>query len=162
MNVSLKSVRSDEIGVEDSSRSIVIQIPCQNEEGSLPEMLERVAEIQVDDCCIRLLLINDGSTDRTVEVAKAAGLNCVVSHTRNRGLAAAFTTGLDECLRMGADIIVNTDGDGQYPASEIPRLIEPILAGRADLVIGDRQPSSDMRQSWLKRKLQRLGSKTVS
>ena len=141
---------------------VLIQIPCLNEAGTLGATLDSLGAVELSDCSVRWLLINDGSTDSTVDVALAAGVDRVVSHTRNRGLAAAFTTGLDECLRMGADIIVNTDGDGQYPASEIPRLLEPILAGRADMVIGDRRPSEDVRSSWLKRKLQKLGSRTVS
>ena len=141
---------------------VLIQIPCLNEAGTLGAMLESLAVVETSGDSVRLLLINDGSADSTVDIARAAGVDRVVSHTRNRGLAAAFTTGLDECLRMGADIIVNTDGDGQYPASEIPRLLEPILAGRADMVIGDRRPSEDVRSSWLKRKLQKLGSRTVS
>lgn len=141
---------------------MVVQVPCLNEEASLGQALSSLALIEVDSCEVRVLIINDGSTDGTAEAAEAAGVDRIVSHTRNRGLAAAFTTGLDACLQMGADIIVNTDGDGQYPASEIPRLIEPILAGRADLTIGDRRPGEDLRQSWLKRKLQWLGSRVVS
>lgn len=145
-----------------SGRTILVQIPCLNEADTLQPTLDGIGRVDVVGGSIRLLLIDDGSTDRTVEVAEAAEVDRIVSHTRNRGLAAAFTTGLDACLQMGADIIVNTDGDGQYPASEIPRLIEPILAGRADLVIGDRRPGEDLRQSWLKRKLQWLGSRVVS
>ena len=140
----------------------IIQIPCLNEEDSLGETLLNIGAIQADGCMLRVLILDDGSTDQTLEVARNAGVDLVVSHKRNRGLAAAFDSGLAACLRAGADIIVNTDADGQYPASEIPRLLEPILAGRADLVIGDRRPGDDLRLPWLKRKLQKLGSRVVS
>jgi glycosyltransferase involved in cell wall biosynthesis len=141
---------------------LFVQIPCLNEEGSLGTMLRNLNNLEITDYSLHLLIVDDGSTDRTLEVARNAGVDLIVSHKRNRGLAAAFDSGLAACLRAGADIIVNTDADGQYPASEIPRLLEPILSGRADLVIGDRRPSEDMRLPWLKRKLQKLGSKVVS
>ncbi len=145
-----------------NSSWLCIQLPCLNEQEALAGTL-RCLPNSIDGVCgIRVVVVDDGSTDRTVEVARSAGVDVVVSHSMNRGLAAAFDSGLAACLREGADIIVNTDADGQYPASEIPRLLEPILAGRADLVIGDRRPGEDMRVPWLKRKLQKLGSRVVS
>ncbi|MCA9036711.1 MAG: glycosyltransferase family 2 protein, partial [Planctomycetaceae bacterium] len=112
----------DERGIM-KAQCVIVQIPCLNEAGTLRSTLDSLGAVENPGGSVQLLLINDGSTDSTVDVAIAARVDRVVSHTRNRGLAAAFTTGLDECLRMGADIIVNTDGDGQYPASEIPRLL---------------------------------------
>ena len=141
---------------------VCIQIPCLNEEESIKRTLREVKDVQSGSCQVQVVLVDDGSTDRTRVVAQDAGVELIVAHKRNRGLAAAFMSGLDACLKAGADIIVNTDADGQYPASEIPRLLEPILSGRADLVIGNRRPSEDMRLSWLKRKLQKLGSRVVS
>jgi glycosyltransferase involved in cell wall biosynthesis len=108
-----------------------------------------------------VLVIDDGSNDRTVEVARQNGADYIVHHTRNKGLARAFRTGLDVCLRLGADIIVNTDGDNQYPQEDIPRLIAPILSGAADIVIGDRQTWTIPEFSPVKKALQALGSHVV-
>ena len=115
--------------------------------------------------CIETLVIDDGSRDDTVAVARSLGVDHVVGHTRNLGLARTFVTGLEHSLALGADIIVNTDGDNQYPGASIPDLIAPILAGRADLVIADRQVSQVEHFSPLKKSLQWLGSwmvRTVS
>ena len=110
---------------------------------------------------VETLVIDDGSTDRTVEVARELGITHVVQLVTHQGLAAAFQRGLHECLARGADVIVNTDADNQYEASHIPRLTEPILAGRADYVVGDRSVESLPHFSWIKKKLQRFGSYVV-
>jgi len=140
---------------------LIVQIPCYNEAQTLPLVLGSIPQTIPGLTGIETLVIDDGSTDGTAEVAAAAGATHVVRHIGNKGLAEAFRTGLDACLRLGADIIVNTDGDNQYPAAEIPHLIAPILAGEADMVIGDRQPATVAHFSPLKRLLQALGSWTV-
>ncbi len=140
---------------------VIIQIPCLNEEETLPVTLADLpGEIAGADA-VETLVIDDGSTDRTVEVAREHGVDHIVSHSHNRGLARAFRTGLSACLRLGADVIVNTDADNQYPGADIPRLVTPILEGRADIVIGDRQTDTVEHFSWIKKKLQRLGSSVV-
>jgi glycosyltransferase involved in cell wall biosynthesis len=111
--------------------------------------------------CVQWLVVDDGSTDGTGEVARRLGVDHVVRHARNRGLAQAFRTGIDASLRLGADIIVNTDADNQYPGTEIPRLIQPILEGRADVVIGDRRTQDLEHFSTTKKILQRFGSFVV-
>ncbi len=139
---------------------VIIQIPCLNEEETLPEVLR---DIPASTPTVRYetLVIDDGSTDRTVEVARAMGVNYIVRHRGRRGLPAAFQSGIDAALKLGADIIVNTDGDHQYPGSSIPELIEPIIAGRADIVIGDRQTGNIAHFSRQKKILQRVGSWVV-
>jgi glycosyltransferase involved in cell wall biosynthesis len=140
---------------------LIVQIPCYNEETTLPAVIASIPrEIDGIDQ-VEVLVVDDGSTDRTAAVARLSGANHVVRHRANRGLADAFQTGLDACLKLGADIIVNTDGDNQYPQADIPRLIEPILKGRADVVVGDRQPSKIPHFSRHKKLLQALGSWTV-
>jgi glycosyltransferase involved in cell wall biosynthesis len=137
---------------------LIIQIPCLNEETTLPETLADLPrEVEGVDV-VEWLIIDDGSTDRTVEVARAHGVDHVVSHTQNQGLARAFSSGLDACLRLGADIIVNTDADNQYDAKGIPALVAPILAGEADFVVGDRGTDMISHFSWTKKRLQQLGS----
>ena len=140
---------------------LFVQIPCYNEEATLPLVVRSIPRSirGVDE--VRVLVIDDGSTDRTVEVAHELGVDYVVSHRRNRGLAAAFQTGLDACLQLGADIIVNTDGDNQYPQQEIPRLIRPILEGHADMVVADRQVDRIEHFSVVKKLLQKVGSWAV-
>jgi len=140
---------------------LIIQIPCFDEEQTLPDTLgDLPREIPgVDE--VEWLVIDDGSTDRTVEVARAGGVDHVVRLTNNRGLAAAFQAGLDACLKLGADVIVNTDADNQYNGGDIPRLLEPILAGHADMVIGDRGTDQIEHFSPLKKRLQRWGSAVV-
>lgn len=137
---------------------LIIQIPCYNEEqtletalNALPQHIEGIDEIEY-------LIINDGSRDRTVEVAKAWGVQHIVNFKRNKGLARGFTAGLDEALRQGADIIVNTDADNQYCGDDIEKLVAPILAGESDIVIGARPIDSISHFSFLKKKLQHLGS----
>jgi glycosyltransferase involved in cell wall biosynthesis len=140
---------------------LIIQIPCFNEELTLPSTLgDLPREIQGIDQ-VEWLVIDDGSTDRTVEVAREHGVHHVVRLTNNRGLAAAFQAGLDASLKLGADIIVNTDADNQYFGGDIPKLVEPILAGDADMVIGDRETDQVEHFSPLKKRLQRLGSAVV-
>ena len=140
---------------------LIIQIPCYNEAQTLAEALADIPRSIPGFDCVETLVIDDGSLDDTVAVARREGVDHVVQHGRNRGLAQAFQTGLDFALRLGADVIVNTDGDNQYAAQEIPRLVAPIVAGEADLVIGDRQPQHSVYFSGVKRWLQKWGSWTV-
>jgi glycosyltransferase involved in cell wall biosynthesis len=140
---------------------VIIQIPCYNEEEYLPVTLENLPKHidGVDE--LEVLIIDDGCTDNTVEVARAHGVHHIVQHTTNKGLAAAFQSGLNGCLQHGADIIVNTDADNQYPGQSIPDLIRPILEKQADMVIGDRQTDKIKHFSPSKKVLQRWGSGVV-
>ncbi|MDZ7675216.1 MAG: glycosyltransferase family 2 protein [Acidimicrobiales bacterium] len=140
---------------------LIIQMPCLNEEDQLPVSLPALPrEIEgIDE--IEWLIIDDGSTDRTVEVARELGVDHVVRLTSNKGLAHAFQAGLDAALKLGADIIVNTDADNQYDAGDIPKLVAPILEGTADMVIGDRDVRSIQHFSVVKKNLQVLGSWVV-
>lgn len=140
---------------------LIIQIPCLNEEESLLKTLQDLPKhIQGVDT-IETLIIDDGSTDRTSEVARRYGVHHIVRFTKHKGLARAFYAGLDASLKAGADIIVNTDADGQYKGADIPRLIQPILEGKADIVIGNRDIENVQQFSWTKKRLQRLGSWVV-
>src|SRR5665648_1168035 len=141
---------------------VFIQVPCLNEEETLPAVLQSIpTEIEgVDE--IEILVIDDGSTDRTLEVARAHGVRHFVHHTRNMGLARSFRDGVDYALSHGADIVVNTAGDNQYPQDRIGDLVQPILAGAADIVIADRQTSTIAHFSPLKKVMQRLGSHVVN
>ena len=123
---------------------LFIQIPCYNEEATLPGTLKDLPRRVKGFTTVEWLIIDDGSTDRTVEAAKACGVHHVVSFTKNQGLARGFMAGLDACVKLGADVIVNTDADNQYRADDIPALVKPILEGRADIVIGER-PISEIR-----------------
>lgn len=140
---------------------LIIQIPCYNEEVFLPITLSELPRKidGVDE--IEWLIIDDGSQDNTIEVARKAGVDHIVRHTTNKGLAAAFQTGLNASLERGADIIVNTDADNQYPAQYIPDLIRPILMSKADIVIADRQVEKIQHFSRRKKFLQKLGSWVV-
>lgn len=140
---------------------LIIQIPCYNEAetleialNDLPKQINGIDEIEY-------LIINDGSKDNTVEVARNWGVNHVVSFKRNKGLAHGFMAGIDACLRNGADIIVNTDADNQYVGEDIEKLVRPILEGKTDIVIGERPIDTTEHFSPLKKKLQHLGSWTV-
>src|SRR5271157_4039716 len=139
-------------------KKLIVQIPCYNEVATLRETLAALPRQIPGIDRIEILIVDDGSKDNTVEVARAAGVHHVVRFPRNLGLAAAFTAGLEECLRQGADIIVNTDADNQYEAKDICRLVEPLLAGRAEIVVGDRQVKRLQNFSPLKRRLQAAGS----
>ena len=140
---------------------LIIQIPCLNEEESLPKTLEALPKHIAGVDVIETLIINDGSTDNTVEVAKQHGVNHVISFTKRKGLARAFGAGLDAAVKADADIIVNTDADGQYKGEDIPRLIKPILEGQADIVVGNRDIENIQQFSWIKKRLQRIGSTIV-
>lgn len=140
---------------------LIVQIPCFNEEATLPETLADIPR-QLDGIdMIEVLVIDDGSTDRTVEVARELGVQHIVCNRHNLGLAKTFRNGLDACLRAGADIVVNTDGDNQYCGADIAKLVAPIVAGKADLVIGDRQTASIAHFSPTKKFLQWFGSGVV-
>ena len=140
---------------------LIIQIPCLNEELTLPETLKDLPKSLNGIDNIEILVINDGSTDRTVEVAEEHGVHHVLSLTNNKGLAKAFIYGINHALHLGADIIVNTDADNQYFGGDIVKLIEPILKKRADIVIGDRKVETIGHFSPIKILLQKLGSWTV-
>lgn len=140
---------------------LIIQIPCFNEETTLPVTLADLPREVAGFDTVEWLVIDDGSIDRTVEVARANGVDHIVRLTNNKGLAAGFQAGLDACLKLGADVIVNTDADNQYDASYIPALVTPILEGNADMVVGDRQIMEIEHFSPLKKMLQRLGSWVV-
>jgi glycosyltransferase involved in cell wall biosynthesis len=141
---------------------VFVQVPCLNEEETLPSVLESIpTHIDgVDELVI--LIIDDGSTDRTLEVAREHGVTHFVHHTRNMGLARSFRDGVHYALAHGADIVVNTDGDNQYPQGRIPDLLAPLLAGEADIAIGDRQTHKIAHFSAGKKFLQRVGSQVVN
>jgi glycosyltransferase involved in cell wall biosynthesis len=140
---------------------LIIQLPCLNEEDQLPATLADLPRRVPGIDRVEWLVVDDGSTDRTVEVARAHGVDHVVKLTNNKGLASAFQAGLDASLKLGADVIVNTDADNQYSADAIPALVAPIVAGRADMVIGDRNVRDIDHFSPTKKALQRLGSWAV-
>jgi glycosyltransferase involved in cell wall biosynthesis len=140
---------------------LIIQIPCYNEEATLPHTIGDLPRALPGVDEIEYLVVDDGSTDRTVEVARELGVHHVVRLRQNRGLAYAFTAGLDAAVEAGADVIVNTDADNQYQGEDVGRLILPILEGRADIVVGDRGVAVLEHFSPLKRFLQRLGSWVV-
>jgi glycosyltransferase involved in cell wall biosynthesis len=140
---------------------LIIQIPCYNEAATLPATLADLPRAVPGMDAVEVLVVDDGSTDGTAETARALGVQHIVRHPQNRGLAAAFATGLDACLAAGADVIVNTDGDNQYCGGDVAALVGPILAGQADIVVGDRGVAALAYFSPTKRALQRLGSWVV-
>ncbi len=140
---------------------LIIQIPCLNEAESLPETLKELPRVIDGIDVIEILIIDDGSTDDSEAVARAHGAHHVVRTTRSRGLAAVFKEGIDASLALGADFIVNTDADNQYPGTAIPDLVAPLLRGEADMVIGDRKVENVEHFSATKKKLQALGSWVV-
>src|SRR3954467_9873876 len=140
---------------------LIIQIPCLNEEETLPVTLADLPREVAGFETVEWLIIDDGSTDRTIEVARSNGVEHIVRLTNNKGLAEGFQAGLDAALKLGADVIVNTDADNQYSGHDIPKLVAPIVAGTADMVVGDRETNSIEHFSPLKKRLQRLGSWVV-
>jgi glycosyltransferase involved in cell wall biosynthesis len=142
-------------------KKLIIQIPCLNEAQTLPATVADLPRSVPGVDVIETLVIDDGSRDGTADVARACGVDHVVRLTRNKGLAAAFTAGIDAALKLGADFIVNTDADNQYAGHEIPKLLAPLLRGEADIVVGDRNIAVVEHMSWQKRQLQRLGSWVV-
>src|SRR3954464_4202595 len=140
---------------------LIIQIPCLNEEDALPITLRDLPREVPGFETVEWLIIDDGSTDRTVEVAREHGVDHIVRLTNNKGLASGFQAGLAAALKLGADVIVNTDADNQYYGPDIPRLVEPVLAGNADMVVGDRELKTIEHFSAPKKLLQRLGSWVV-
>lgn len=141
---------------------VVVQVPCLNEEATLPLVLKSIPQSIAGVDEIVILIIDDGSTDKTVEVAKQHGVKHFVRHARNQGLGRSFHDGVHFALEMGADIVVNTDGDNQYPQDRIGDLVQPIIKGQADIVIADRQTSKIAHFSTFKKLLQRLGSAVVN
>ena len=140
---------------------LIIQIPCYNEEETLALAYNDLPRHIDGIDTIEYLIINDGSKDKTVEKARELGFHHIVSFKRNKGLAKGFMAGLDACLHLGADIIVNTDADNQYCGADIEKLVQPILAGKADIVIGERPIDQTEHFSWKKKKFQHLGSWVV-
>lgn len=140
---------------------LIIQVPCLNEAGTLAITLCALPRVVPGFDSVEWLIIDDGSTDETVKIAHEYGVDHVVRHTRNQGLARGFMTGLDACLRLDADVIVNTDADNQYNADDIPALTKPILEGRADIVVGARPIQAIEHFSPVKKLLQKIGSWVV-
>jgi glycosyltransferase involved in cell wall biosynthesis len=140
---------------------LIIQIPCYNEEEALPVTLKAIPRKFRGIDKVEILVVDDGSADRTVETARRAKADHVIRLINHKGLADAFSAGLDACLRLGADVIVNTDADNQYSGTDIQKLIDPVLAGEADIVIGDRRVDTIAHFSFVKKRLQKLGSWTV-
>jgi glycosyltransferase involved in cell wall biosynthesis len=142
-------------------KKLIIQIPCYNEEKSLPLTLRELPRQVEGFDKVEWLIIDDGSKDNTVEVAKTHGVDHIVKITKNQGLAKGFMAGLDACLKLGADVIVNTDADNQYSAEDIPKLVKPILEGKADIVVGARPIEEIEHFSTVKKLLQKMGSWVV-
>lgn len=140
---------------------VFVQIPCLNEEETLPLVLASIPR-EIPGVELEILVVDDGSTDRTVEVARSLGVKHFVRHARNMGLARSFRDGVEYALAHGADIVVNTDGDNQYPQQMIPQLLEPVLSGEADIAIGDRQTATIAHFSPFKKLMQRFGSQVVN
>ena len=148
-------------GIVEIHMKLIVQIPCLNEEETLPQTVADIPRQIEGIDQVEILIIDDGSTDRTVEVAREIGVDHIVRNLNNKGLAASFRIGLDTCLRLGADIIVNTDGDNQYRGQDIAKLVAPIVSGQADIVIGDRQTDTIPHFDLHKRLLQKFGSAIV-
>jgi glycosyltransferase involved in cell wall biosynthesis len=149
------------LAVSPFAMKLIIQIPCFNEEEQLPSTLADLPREVAGFDIVEWLIIDDGSKDGTIAVAREGGVDHIIRLTNNKGLAAGFQAGLDACLKLGADVIVNTDADNQYSALDIPTLTAPILAGKADMVVGDRETDKIEHFSPLKKRLQKLGSWVV-
>lgn len=139
----------------------IIQIPCLNEADTLPDVIQDLPKEISGVDILEYLIIDDGSTDQTVEIARELGVHHIIQHPRNLGLARAFRSGLEACLKLGADVIVNTDGDHQYPGQSIPDLVYPILKTEADIVVGDRQVASIDHFSPIKKMASAIGNHVV-
>src|SRR3954465_12934594 len=137
---------------------LIIQIPCLNEEETLPATLADLPREVPGFESVEWLVIDDGPTAPTIKVARPNGVDQLAKLTNNKGLAAGFQAGLDACLKLGADVVVNPDADNQYRGADVAKLVAPILAGEADMVVGDRQVAQIDRFSGSKKGLQRLGS----
>ena len=142
-------------------KKLIIQIPCLNEAATLPATIADLPRTVPGIDVVEFLVVDDGSRDNTADVARTCGVDHVVRLRRNKGLAAAFTAGIDAALKQGADFIVNTDADNQYAGHQISKLLQPLLTGQADIVIGDRNIAELEHMGWRKRQLQRLGSWVV-
>ncbi len=140
---------------------LIVQIPCFNEEKTLPQTVRDIPRNIEGIDSVEILIIDDGSTDRTVTVARELGVDHIVQNCGNKGLAISFTNGLNACLTLGADVIVNTDGDNQYQGADIAKLVQPVLRGEADIVVGDRKTDSIEHFGFVKKKLQKIGSMMV-
>ncbi|WP_138496201.1 glycosyltransferase family 2 protein [Paenibacillus pinistramenti] len=140
---------------------LIIQIPCLNEEASLPVTIRDIPRKIKGISKVEILIIDDGSTDRTIEVARSLGVDHIVRFPKNKGLAEAFKAGIDASLKLGADIIVNTDADNQYRGADIPKLIAPILSGDYDMIVGDRKTDNIAHFSPIKKFFQKFGSSVV-
>ena len=138
---------------------LIIQIPCYNEEQTLPLVVNDIPKFIEGIDQLEIQIIDDGSTDNTIQVAKELGVDHIIENIGNKGLGNSFRIGMDHALKQRADILINTDGDNQYPSSYIPELIQPILRGEADIVLGNRQTNQIQHFSILKKILQRLGTK---
>jgi glycosyltransferase involved in cell wall biosynthesis len=156
-----RSVAATPLPGRGQAMKLIIQIPCFNEQDQLPLTLSHLPRKIEGFESVEWLIIDDGSTDATIDTARAHGVDHIVRLTNHKGLAAAFQAGLDAGLKLGADVIVNTDADNQYEGQEIPKLVAPILRGEADMVVGDRGVARNENFSHLKRMLQRLGSWVV-
>jgi glycosyltransferase involved in cell wall biosynthesis len=141
---------------------LVVQIPCLNEEKTLPLVLKGIPKKIPGIDIIQILIIDDGSSDNTIQVAKELGVKEFIIHSQRMGLARSFRDGLNRALELGADIVVNTDGDNQYPQAEIANLVRPILDGEAEIVIADRQTNQIDHFSFTKKMLQKMGSRAVN
>ena len=140
---------------------LIVQIPCFNEEENLPSVVRDIPKEIPGIDVIEILIVDDGSTDRTIEVAKEIGVHHIIENGTNKGLARTFHHGIEECIKRGADIIVNTDGDNQYEGADIAKLVQPVLEGEADIVVGDRGGFDNPHFSAFKKSLQVLGSTVI-
>lgn len=140
---------------------LIVQIPCFNEEENLPSVVRDIPKEIPGIDVIEILIVDDGSTDRTIEVAREIGVHHIIENGTNKGLARTFHHGIEECIKRGADIIVNTDGDNQYAGADIAKLVQPVLAGEAEIVVGDRGGFDNPHFSFFKRSLQVLGSTVI-